>query len=339
MEPHEIELWKMWQDESEIYSTYIMWLPDHVLEDVIQLSPPFFERNRSERWEWNFLSKNPAFSAQYIQDHMELPWELSYVSLNPSLTREFILRNWEALSYSESLYGLVDVQYLDEDIIQKIVDSVTPDTEKLIFEVLSSCKTLTPEILQLHLSRPWDWFHLSRNSRMTLEFIQSTLKSRGYRWSWSGMSENPNLTLEFIEQNLHRFDSVILSGNINITPEFVELHPDYEWEYMCLSFNSFFTFDYVQKNMNRDWYYYGLCSRFSNIIDLIEKHPDFPWDWKGISLNPSLTFSFIEENIDRLYIPSLSSNPVITPYFVEKHPEYVWSFVELSSNPNIMQRF
>jgi hypothetical protein len=231
------------------------------------------------------------------------------------------------------------MQCLDEDIISKIIELATPDTEERIFGTLSSCKTLTPVILQSHLFKPWDWFYLSKNPRMTLNFIQSTLNSRGYRWSWSGMSQNPNLTLEFIAQNLHRFDSVSLSGNINITPEFVELHPDYEWEYRILSFNSFFTFDYVQKNMNRDWNRYVLCLSFPGVVDLVVKHPDFPWDWRGISSNPSLAFSFIEENIDRLYIPALSSNPVITPRFVEKHPDYRWSFVGLSQNPNIMQRF
>ena len=57
--------------------------------------------------------------------------------------------------------------------------------------------------------------------------------------------------------------------------EYVEAHPDENWDWGGLSHNPNVTMEYV------------------------EAHPDKDWDWVGLSLNSNVTMEFVEAHPDK----------------------------------------
>ncbi len=80
-----------------------------------------------------------------------------------------------------------------------------------------------------HPEKPWNWFNLSCNPNITIEFIEAHPEKP---WNWFGVSYNPNLTFEYIEA-----------------------HPDYSWNWTNISSNKFrldpffqrFNYEYILK--------------------------------------------------------------------------------------------
>ena len=52
--------------------------------------------------------------------------------------------------------------------------------------------------------------------------------------------------------------------------EFIEAHPDYEWDWYLLSMNPNLT------------------------IKFIEEHPQYDWNWEYVSGNPNLTLELLK---------------------------------------------
>lgn len=133
-----------------------------------------------------------------------------------------------------------------------------------------------------------------------------------------------------------------ISGNINITPEIVNLHKgSWTWEKLAanpnfpcesilykyditrskfglsnLSANSSVTYDIVMKNPNVEWDYKILCSNESlhilEILEMVHTYPAIEWNW-----------AFITERID------------VTWDIVNNNPTMPWNWTELSRHPNI----
>ena len=115
--------------------------------------------------------------------------------------------------------------------------------------------------LEKHIDEPWNWTCFSNMNRMPLEFIE---KHIGKPWCWRILSRNQNITLEFIEKYIDRpLCWKRLSNNPNITPEFVEKHLDKPWDWFKL-----------QKRLQE---------REQLSIEFVEKHIDEPWCWGLLS--------------------------------------------------------
>ena len=84
---------------------------------------------------------------------------------------------------------------------------------------------------QLHLTRG-EWFHISSNKNLTLEFITNHME---YPWDWHGISCNINLTMEFIEQ-----------------------YPDKKWEWFFISMNNPRIMEMVTKYVDKPWSWSGI---------------------------------------------------------------------------------
>jgi hypothetical protein len=269
------ELWKVTKEElsNDYIDNYMKWLPDHILEDTINLLPLFFERNK-DKWEWNYLSVNSAFTPDYIERNIDKPWHWEGLCVNRSLTREFITKYYSRLTNGGTYLKIMSNSQFDFRSIRGTIE----------FGYLSQNTSLTPQFVRENIWGTWNWFQLSCNPAMTSEFIEETLNTKGYSWKRAAISRNPSLTLDFVNRHPSRFHGG-LAGNPVITLEFIDNHPEHPWNYKDLSRNPRLTFEYVQTHRDRPWDMYALSRYLPNIAELFEQHPDFPWNWDGVIQN------------------------------------------------------
>ena len=124
------------------------------------------------------------------------------------------------------------------------------------------------------------------------------------------ISRNPNLTMEFIEGNPeYNWDWYGVSYNPNLTMEFIEAHPEYNWNCNGVSYNPNVTMEFIEAHPEYNWNWCRVSRNPNLTMELIEAHPEYPWNWRGVSKNPNLTMDFIEV-----------------------HPEYVWHWREVQKN-------
>ena len=73
-------------------------------------------------------------------------------------------------------------------------------------------------------------------------------------WDWYGISFNPNVTMDFIDKHPEKpWDWCYVSNNPNLTMEFVEKHPDKPWNWGCISDNPNLTMEFVEKHPEKPW--------------------------------------------------------------------------------------
>ena len=88
---------------------------------------------------------------------------------------------------------------------------------------------------------------------------------------WYSISKNPNITMDFIESHPeYNWNWFFVSGNPNLTIEFIEDHPKYNWNWQEVSRNPNLT------------------------MEFIKAHPNYNWDWYCVSKNPIITMEFFE---------------------------------------------
>ena len=140
---------------------------------------------------------------------------------------------------------------------------------------LSRNPSITPEFIEKHIDKNWDWgrLSLSVNPSITPEFVE---KHIGKDWWWGiyGLSSNPSITSEFIEKHIDhdwQWGYYGLSSNPSITPEFIEKHIDKDWDWgRCgLSHNTFSISIERQRRIESavriiqkkylEWYYKPVC--------------------------------------------------------------------------------
>jgi hypothetical protein len=53
-------------------------------------------------------------------------------------------------------------------------------------------------LIQTYPKKPWNWYGISCNPNITMEFIE---KHPEKPWNWYKISNNPNITMEMIEKH------------------------------------------------------------------------------------------------------------------------------------------
>src|SRR5690606_31793136 len=84
-------------------------------------------------------------------------------------------------------------------------------------------------------------------------------------WNWFGISVNPNITIDFIKENLDKewwwFD---LSRHHNITLDMNVNNPDLPWDLDGISYNPNLTWRIIYDNQDKPWgWYYISINEFN----------------------------------------------------------------------------
>lgn len=214
------------------------------------------------------LCYNPNFPVKLLDDYPNglcgYKWPIEAFSSNSAITPDFIE------SHIEGING-----------------------EKWNVTSLSKNKSLTTEFIEDHLDWEWNMEYLSQNPCVTINFMRNHPKGINNRkwdnetalrninlsldeyFSFFKLEHDPSIlnyicdtkmvTLEFIEHILNSkykdlLNIGILSYNSVITEEFVEKHPDLEWELEGLCVNSSistkFACNYIWKSNDRFYTYF-----------------------------------------------------------------------------------
>ena len=173
--------------------------------------------------------------------------------------------------------------------------------------------TYTEELILHFPKKNWNWYHLSRNANVSMQFV---LDHKNYPWDWNALSSNPNLQIDHVINNLDMpWDWRSISQNPGILPKDIEEYPNLPWVWKAVSSNPNVRPEFYERHKNEDWNVIWGLSRnphfagkipfnFSELscVDLLScshvehadleyviGHPEIPWDWS------SYTASYVEK--------------------------------------------
>src|SRR5271165_6246915 len=141
-----------------------------------------------------------------------------------------------------------------------------------------------------------DWLYLSRNSNLTINFIEKNLQNPKIRWS--ALTIHKAITLEFVLQHSDKsWDWDSLYDNPNITWEIMMQHPHIFWDQRDLYYCGKMPPEVIEANIKIPWLFQVIIESESNYIpeDLVRKNIHLAWNWTSISSNSKLSWNFIYE--------------------------------------------
>lgn len=172
-------------------------------------------------------------------------------------------------------------------------------------------------------TKDWDYYYLSRNSQLTLDYINEL-----HRVYTHPLSSNPNITMDYVLQNKGMNWSMYdLSSNPAITIDDVLMYPtEINWDYDGLSRNPNITLDIIKRHPNINWSMTNFSSNPNITMDMyINIRTEYNTTYKGIFKK------YTGSNSD---IFAISSNPSITYNDVLKYPDEQWYTICVSQNPS-----
>ena len=168
-------------------------------------------------------------------------------------------------------------------------------------------KFVTPEIIEAHLDKPWDWSVLTENKKFTIEYIESHID---FPWSWKDLCRNDNLTADFFKRyfqskynlQVYCFDSFDEKPNlINETMKLIKEIPNLEVRWWDASRT--FPIQFIEEStpslglechIKKSKSYRSLY-RKSN-VGIVTRD----WYWECLSINPVVTDVFCRETSGRI---------------------------------------
>ena len=283
--------------------------------------------------DWKNIVENENFIPDFIVTHPQYmsKWDWYAIGNNPNLTIHFILDHPEF-------------------------------ADKWDWKSISANKNITPSVVTSIPSIKWDWVSISLNPSILSDtaFLTDNLSKLRLDYVL------PNAPIDFIRQHFLYFESQFpeyriwnwLSGNPNITTDFLVENLEKPWHWGTLTANSAIPAEFIETNLQLGWDWHILSvhkmtvsfyhkyehlftdmvwiSLNKNMIELIYSHPEKDWDWGHVSNNDGLTMHLIETFPDKPWDwHSISQHPNITQGDITRHPDLPWSWFAMSSNINI----
>ena len=130
----------------------------------------------------------------------------------------------------------------------------------------------------------------------------------------------------------------LLSVNNGVDINFLNKHPEIEWDYKHFSSNENVTPEVVMANLDKNWCFKTLSSNSNFPLSFIISNPQFAWDDGFLSMNNSLSWSEICENPKRKWLYNkLSGLDCITLDIIRANPDKDWclkTFMKKNKNCN-----
>lgn len=214
-----------------------------------------------------------------------------------------------------SYFGSYDVFNFEEILAD-------PTNPKWNWYKISESIYITTENIDNHPELPWEWHFVSLNPNINKDFLFRNI-DKPFFWGW--VSQNPAITLKDIENyGFHwefnsnpdgHFTEKGVSGNPNLTIDFVIDHLYERWNWRLLSENKAITLQDIENHPELiwDWYgderpnayywngrtyvYGGISGREDLTLEFVAKHIHKNWDWNCLAKR----FKFKSPPFDLLY--------------------------------------
>ena len=137
---------------------------------------------------------------------------------------------------------------------------------------------------------------------MNRVFINSSIMSypgsmQDYLYILSG---SVNITLDFIDRHPEiQWNYKGLSNNPNLTIEYVIAHPELPWCWINISYNDGMSIKTVVENADKPWDWDMISGRRYLTTEMIEEYNGMPWNWVFIAYNKEIPIKFIQKNISK----------------------------------------
>ncbi len=222
-------------------------------------------------------------------------------------------------------------------------------------------------MIRNNLTEEWDWYNLSENPNISLEFVEAHLNfpwdanmvystkllpvnffdKASFVWNWSVLSKNPSLDMGFVSRNRNLWwDWKAMSENPSLTMDLFEqvsndMGENSPWDSDKISRNPFLTMDFVENHIvENNWDWDGMSINPAITMEFVQNNIDLEWTWWRMSGNPSLTMDFVENHMNlRWHWTYMSINPSLTMEFVQNHPNLNWNWEYMSGNPSLTMEF
>ena len=308
--------------------------------------------------------KNDKYPSLNLIEKYPYKWDYYNLSKNPNLTEKFILKypyqNWD-IKYLINNNKIIDFKalnkfkYLNGFIIKKYLNKLW-DWEWLIENTNIYIENCIPFNLIEKYSHKWDYYFLSKNLKLTEEFI---LKYPNKYWDIGYLIDNNKITnfkaltkFKYIDEdiinnysdkpwdwewlnehiyNVKQFKEYrFLNQDLSITEEFILKYPYKKWDIIKLINNNKIT-------------NFKVLSKFKNINQyIIDNYPNKPWDWEWLIENTNICVEeYIPLNLIKKYLYKwnyyfLSKNSNLTEEFILKYPYQNWDIEYLIENNKII---
>jgi hypothetical protein len=230
------------------------------------------------------------------------------------------LQEWYAISSNENMLPEFMLKYKD-----KI---------KYGWYHLGSNPNLTIDFILKHISMPWDWQKISGNSVITPKIIE---KYPDLPWNWAYMSQNESIYSdpEFISKHLSKLNMTVIVKKMPLS-FLLSNHIDYFcetifWKYIWINPSITHDFFFANLSQNLNWEFVSYNIFFT--LDFIDEFIEFPWDWEILSSRTTPEFFEKYRNRDWDW-RRLSYNPAMMSYIIE-NPDMQWAWLFVSGNKGL----
>lgn len=174
-------------------------------------------------------------------------------------------------------------------------------------------------LLALYPNEQWDWDWISANPLIypkNLDKIEIRSKF---------LIKNPNITWNFIQNHPEiDWNKEDFRYNPNLTWEIITQNDHINWDYNYLSSHPNITWEIISQNLSLPWGAYNVCFNPNITWEIVKAHP-FNWNFKVLCA--TVDYSLIEPK-DYIFI---SSNPKLTWEEVKNNLDKNWSWETLST--------
>jgi hypothetical protein len=222
------------------------------------------------------MGANPNITMEIILGTPERFWDSFYLAYNPSITLKDIVRypdynwDWHIISSDMLLDGLTNA-HLQNPLL------------KWNFNLLSSSRYVTMEMIDANPDIPWNWHGISSNPNLTLGYV---LRNAMRPWDWEMLCYSLPLhgSLHVIRQlPFWRMDMMKLSYNTSLTLDDVLGNADLEWCWLTLSQHILLQENDIRRHAGRPLSWENLSGNRSLRLHMID--PIYPWSWVALSAN------------------------------------------------------
>ena len=158
--------------------------------------------------------------------------------------------------------------------------------------IIKNPDDLFSRLSKFRMNGRWNWFLISKNSKITMEDIKN---NPNMPWCWFGISLNPNLTFHFLFNNNDLIEKIIKNNNkFKFWKKTKYYCPYVEWE--SISENESITMEDIDNNINFPWCWENISCNPNLTIDFILKYLHKKWDWHAVTTNERITLKMILDN-------------------------------------------
>lgn len=286
----------------------------------IQNTNMFYNAISTQKWEiikiflhnklclnWYTISKSKHITWDIVYKNIDLPWNWDALSSNQNITLDIVRNNIDR-KWNFSILSSLDIVKRCPEFSKFIIEKLIENGFNI--ESYFDAYNIPWDYVIKNKKLNWDWTRLSKRNDIPISFLLQEIEL----FEWFHISNNPIITLDFIKNNLHlSWYWYAVSMNYNITWDDIINNPNLPWDWNGVSKNPNITWDIVKNNLhNKNWNLEYLsmnpnisCNDISEFYDknMSQYFHDRDWDWINLSGN---RFNYHEYFQSDIYVKKMT---------------------------------